>query len=205
MKVSAIVYTSNTGFTAQYATLLSHQTGLPLYRLEECDLPGSTQVLFLGWLCAGKIQGLKGAMGRFQVAGICAVGMAPQADPAKLAAAAADINSHIFELGLVNISVSYMAEQPQQTEYSLHLEGLYGMDQTAAQMEQQVTSSALSSQSELTEMEERMSAQQEEFEVQLSEQQQSYEDQLAEMQQNYEQQLADMQQNYEDQLAALQS
>lgn len=127
------------------------------------------------------------------------------ADPAKLAAAAADINSHIFELGLVNISVSYMAEQPQQTEYSLHLEGLYGMDQTAAQMEQQVTSSALSSQSELTEMEERMSAQQEEFEAQLSEQQQSYEDQLAEMQQNYEQQLADMQQNYEDQLAALQS
>lgn len=85
MKVSAIVYTSNTGFTAQYATLLSHQTGLPLYRLEECDLPGSTQVLFLGWLCAGKLQGLKRAMGRFQVAGICAVGMAPQADPAKLA------------------------------------------------------------------------------------------------------------------------
>lgn len=127
------------------------------------------------------------------------------ADPAKLAAAAADINSHIFELGLVNISVSYMAEQPQQTEYSLHLEGLYGMDQTAAQMEQQVTSSSLSSQSELTEIEERMSAQQEEFEAQLSEQQQSYEDQLAEMQQNYEQQLADMQQNYEDQLAALQS
>ena len=85
MKVSAIVYTSNTGFTAQYATLLSHQTGLPLYRLEECQLPRDTQVLFLGWLCAGKIQGLKGAMGRFQVAGICAVGMAPQADPAKLA------------------------------------------------------------------------------------------------------------------------
>lgn len=127
------------------------------------------------------------------------------ADPAKLAAAAADINSHIFELGLVNISVSYRAEQPRQTEYSLHLEGLYGMDQTAAQMEQQVTSSSLSSQSELTEMEERMSAQQEEFEAQLSEQQQSYEDQLAEMQQNYEQQLADMQQNYEDQLAAFQS
>lgn len=127
------------------------------------------------------------------------------ADPAKLAAAAADINSRIFELGLVNISVSYMAEQPRQTEYSLHLEGLYGMDQTAAQMEQQVTSSSLSSQSELTEMEERMSAQQEEFEAQLSEQQQSYEDQLAEMQQNYEQQLADMQQNCEDQLAALQS
>ncbi|MCI7473385.1 MAG: hypothetical protein MSB10_06885 [Clostridiales bacterium] len=33
MKVSAIVYSSNTGFTAQYATLLSHQTGLPLFYL----------------------------------------------------------------------------------------------------------------------------------------------------------------------------
>ena len=85
MKVSAIVYTSNTGFTAQYATLLAHQTGLPLHRLEECDLPRDTQVLFLGWLCAGKIQGLKGAMGRFQVVGICAVGMGPEVDSAKLA------------------------------------------------------------------------------------------------------------------------
>ena len=85
MKVSAIVYTSNTGFTAQYATLLAHQTGLPLHRLEECDLPRDTQVLFLGWLCAGKIQGLKQAMGRFQVVGICAVGMGPEADTAKLA------------------------------------------------------------------------------------------------------------------------
>lgn len=85
MRVSAIVYTSNTGFTAQYATLLAHQTGLPLHRLEECDLPRDTQVLFLGWLCAGKIQGLKKAMGRFQVAGICAVGMAPEVDSAKLA------------------------------------------------------------------------------------------------------------------------
>lgn len=85
MKVSAIVYTSGTGFTAQYAALLARQTGLPLYRLEECDLPRDAQALYLGWLCAGKIQGLKKAMGRFQVAGICAVGMAPEADPAKLA------------------------------------------------------------------------------------------------------------------------
>lgn len=35
MKASAIVYTSNTGFTAQYATLLAHDLGLslPLYYL----------------------------------------------------------------------------------------------------------------------------------------------------------------------------
>lgn len=128
------------------------------------------------------------------------------ADPAKLAAEAAAINAHILELGLVNVSVSYYAEQPQQATYSLELDGLYGLDQTEAQMEQQVVSSAWAdSEAALTEMEERMSAQQEEFEAQLTEQQQNYEDQLAEMQENYEQQLSDMQQSYEDQLAALQS
>lgn len=85
MKVSAIVYTSNTGFTAQYATLLSHQTGLPLHQLKECTLPQGTQVLYLGWLCAGKVQGLKKAAARFRVEAVCAVGMAPECDPAKLA------------------------------------------------------------------------------------------------------------------------
>ena len=84
MKVSAIVYTSNTGFTAQYATLLSHQTGLPLHQLKECTLPQGTQVLYLGWLCAGKVQGLKKAAARFRVEAVCAVGMAPECDPAKL-------------------------------------------------------------------------------------------------------------------------
>lgn len=85
MKASAIVYTSNTGFTAQYATLLSHQTGLPLQRLEECTLPQGTQVLYLGWLCAGKIQGLKKAAARYQVEAVCAVGLAPECDLGKLA------------------------------------------------------------------------------------------------------------------------
>ena len=86
MNASAIVYTSNTGFTAQYATLLSHQTGLPLHQLEEAAaLPRGTQVLYLGWLCAGKIQGLKKAASRFQVEAVCAVGLAPECDLDKLA------------------------------------------------------------------------------------------------------------------------
>lgn len=85
MRASAIVYTSATGFTAQYATLLHHQTGLPLYQLEEAaGLPGSTRVLYLGWLRAGKIMGLKKAASRLKVAGICAVGLAPEGNPSKL-------------------------------------------------------------------------------------------------------------------------
>ena len=34
-RISAIVYTSATGFTARYAALLSRQTGLPAYGLRE--------------------------------------------------------------------------------------------------------------------------------------------------------------------------
>ena len=35
MKPTAVVYTSNTGYTAQYASLLGGETGLPVYSLAE--------------------------------------------------------------------------------------------------------------------------------------------------------------------------
>ena len=35
MKIEAIVYTSMTGFTAQYANMLSNKTGLPAYTLAQ--------------------------------------------------------------------------------------------------------------------------------------------------------------------------
>lgn len=89
MRPTAIVYTSGTGFTARYAALLSQRADLPAYDLREPEgpPPGST-VLFLGWLRAGKIQGLARARRRYRVAAVCAVGMmegAP-ADVAKTAA-----------------------------------------------------------------------------------------------------------------------
>ena len=59
MKPNAIVYTSNTGYTRQYALLLGAQTGLPVYALDEarkCLAPGCA-ILYLGWLMAGKVQG----------------------------------------------------------------------------------------------------------------------------------------------------
>lgn len=74
MNADAIVYTSNTGFTAKYAALLGKATGLPVY--EQSKVPGRPGgVLYLGWLCAGGIKGLKKAMKRWPVAGVCAVGM----------------------------------------------------------------------------------------------------------------------------------
>ncbi|MDD6610969.1 MAG: hypothetical protein PUE91_01980 [Clostridiales bacterium] len=50
MKPTAIVYTSNTGFTEQYARLLGQKTGLPVYALSEAGkaLPPRSSILYLG-------------------------------------------------------------------------------------------------------------------------------------------------------------
>ncbi len=75
--IEAIVYTSNTGTTAAYAKLLNSYLGLPA--LEEKDaeknLNKGTKVLYLGWLRAGSIVGYKKANRRYDIGGVCAVGM----------------------------------------------------------------------------------------------------------------------------------
>lgn len=79
---TAIVYTSSSGFTEKYAEMLARATKIPAYRLEsirECPAQGAS-VVYLGWLCAGKIKGLSKARGRFDVQAVCAVGMAPEYD-----------------------------------------------------------------------------------------------------------------------------
>ena len=78
MKPSAIVYTSNTGFTAQYASLLGGETGLPVYSLEDASksLPQSSSIVYLGWLTAGKVRGYDKAVTKFNLQALCAVGMA---------------------------------------------------------------------------------------------------------------------------------
>ena len=76
--LSAIVYTSQTGFTRRYAEMLAQKTGLPA-----CELGGpaparGTSVLYLGWLRAGGVRGLAKARRRWDVKGVCAVGMSPE-------------------------------------------------------------------------------------------------------------------------------
>ena len=77
MKPTAIVYTSNTGFTAEYASLLGGETGLPVYALEDAkkSLPQNSPILYLGWLAAGKVQGYDKAVTNFDIQALCAVGM----------------------------------------------------------------------------------------------------------------------------------
>ena len=79
MKPTAIVYTSNTGYTKQYAELLGKKTSLPVYELSKADkaLPAKISILYLGWLMAGVVKGYKKAAQRFSVAAVCGVGMGP--------------------------------------------------------------------------------------------------------------------------------
>ena len=77
MKPTAIVYTSNTGFTEQYANLLSDKTGLPVYALDNAagSLAPESTVLYLGWLMAGKVQGYQKAAKRYRIQAVCGVGL----------------------------------------------------------------------------------------------------------------------------------
>lgn len=80
-KIKAIVYSSNTGFTARYAALLAEASHLPAYDLKDCSsLPGGTPVFYMGWLMAGQIKDLKKAKKRFALVGVCGVGMAKPGD-----------------------------------------------------------------------------------------------------------------------------
>ena len=77
MKPTAIVYTSNTGYTAEYAHLLGQGTGLPVYALSEAaeKLNSGEAILYLGWLMAGKVQGYGKAAKRYSICAVCGVGM----------------------------------------------------------------------------------------------------------------------------------
>ena len=77
MKPSAIVYTSNTGHTRQYARLLGEQVCLPVYSLKEAvsQLSAGSPVIYLGWIHASHVKGFSGAAKRFSVCAVCAVGL----------------------------------------------------------------------------------------------------------------------------------
>jgi len=75
MTVKAIVYTSNTGYTAEYARMLGEETGLNVYPLDEAvqKLPEKAEVIYLGWVMGSLIRGLDKARKRFAVQAACGV------------------------------------------------------------------------------------------------------------------------------------
>ena len=77
MNAKAIVYVSNTGYTARYAALLSEKLQLPVYSLAEAlaQLPKGTPVIYMGWLMAGTVKDYKKAAKFFAVEALIGVGL----------------------------------------------------------------------------------------------------------------------------------
>lgn len=77
-KISAVVYTSNTGYTKHYAEIIGKETGLSVYSYENAmkEIPPQSKIVYLGWLMAGRVVGYKKASENFDIKALCAVGMA---------------------------------------------------------------------------------------------------------------------------------
>ena len=77
MDIKAIVYTSNTGMTREYAELLSGKTGLDLYSLDEAKrkLENNSPIIYFGWLMAGSVVGYRAAAKRYDIRAVCGVGL----------------------------------------------------------------------------------------------------------------------------------
>ena len=65
MNATHIVYTSETGFTARYAAMLS----------QRLQLPAGTPVICMGWLMASTVKGLGKARSHFSVQAVVGVGL----------------------------------------------------------------------------------------------------------------------------------
>ncbi len=75
--LKAIIYTSNSGYTAEYAKLLGEKTGLPVFSLDKAKnaVAAGSEILYLGWIMAGTVKGYGSAAKRYRVRAVCAVGM----------------------------------------------------------------------------------------------------------------------------------
>ncbi len=75
--LKAVVYTSQTGYTEQYARMLAGRAGLGCYTIKEAKrrLGEEDAYIYMGWLSAGRISGLSKAR-RFRMpAAVAAVGI----------------------------------------------------------------------------------------------------------------------------------
>ena len=75
--MKAIVYTSNTGFTARYAQMLGQKLELPVLELKAAckQLPKGTEVIYMGWLFASAVKCYSKANDRFKVCALIGVGL----------------------------------------------------------------------------------------------------------------------------------
>ena len=77
IRMKAIIYTSNTGSTAEYAQLLGKELNLPVHSLQKAKnkVPAGSEIIYLGWIMAGGIKGYNEAAKLYKVRAICGIGM----------------------------------------------------------------------------------------------------------------------------------
>lgn len=75
-----IVYASKTGFTKRYADMLAAKTGFkyPVKGISKVDR--EEEIIFLGWMKVGKVQGLK-KLRKYNVKAVCGSGTGRTAEP----------------------------------------------------------------------------------------------------------------------------
>ena len=76
-----IVYESKTGFTRKYAEMLEAKTGFKVFHVSEVSKvnPGE-EIIFLGWIKVGRIQGLD-EVRKYNVVAVCGSGTARSPEP----------------------------------------------------------------------------------------------------------------------------
>lgn len=76
-----IVYESKTGFTKRYADMLASKTRLKVFPVKELTkVSKDEEIIFLGWMKAGKIQGLD-KLRNYNVKAVCGSGTGRTAEP----------------------------------------------------------------------------------------------------------------------------
>lgn len=76
-----IVYVSKTGFTKRYAEILAAKAGLKVFHVKEISkIDQDEEIIFLGWMKVGKIQGLN-KVRKYNVKAVCGSGTGRTAEP----------------------------------------------------------------------------------------------------------------------------
>lgn len=75
---SKIIFNSCTGSGKEYARLLSNALNIPAYSLEDAPKSDDNDIIYIGWLMAGKVMGYSKVKDKYNVRALVAVGMSTQ-------------------------------------------------------------------------------------------------------------------------------
>lgn len=74
--ISCIVYSSTTGSCEKYARMMAGKLHIPAYSVKYVPAPQGREVIYVGWLFAGKVVGLDKVLKTENVKAVVQVGMA---------------------------------------------------------------------------------------------------------------------------------